>query len=168
MDPENFESLLFYLGLLTIKGREKNKLRLEIPNETTKRLYYNYIEEAYRETGIFALDLSMYSDLITDMAYDGKWRPLLEFITGRMKESMSLRDLVTGEKSIQAFLNVYLGLSDLYIIHSEKELNKGYAGLVLEPFLARYTGIKIFLYTGDQISKTRKQTRGPRGTGVNK
>jgi hypothetical protein len=39
-DPENFESLLFYLGLLTIKGPEKNKLRLEIPNETVKRLYY--------------------------------------------------------------------------------------------------------------------------------
>ncbi|NIM11427.1 MAG: AAA family ATPase, partial [Candidatus Aminicenantes bacterium] len=141
MDPENFESLLFYLGLLTIKGPEKNKLCLEIPNETVKRLYYSYIEEAYRETGIFALDLSVYSDLMTDMAYDGKWKPLLEFITGRMKESMSLRDLVTGEKSIQAFLNVYLGLSDLYIIHSEKELNKGYADLVMEAFLARYAGI---------------------------
>ena len=142
MDPENFESLLFYLGLLTIKGPEKDKLRLEIPNETVKRLYYRYIEEAYRETGMFALDLSMYSDLMTDMAYDGKWRPLLEFITGRMKESMSLRDLITGEKSIQAFLNVYLGLSNLYIIHVEKEINKGYADIVMEPFLARYEGIK--------------------------
>ena len=142
MDPENFESLLFYLGLLTIKGPEKNKLRLEIPNETVKRLYYSYIEEAYRETGIFNLDLDRYANLMTDMAYDGKWRPLLEFITGRMKESMSLRDLVTGEKSIQAFLNVYLGLNDLYIIHSEKEMNKGYADLTLEPFLARYEGIK--------------------------
>jgi hypothetical protein len=59
-----------------------------------------------------------------------------------MAESMSLRDLITGEKSIQAFLNVYLGLSDLYIIHSEKEMNKGYADLALEPFLARYEGIK--------------------------
>jgi hypothetical protein len=142
MDPENFESLLFYLGLLTIKGPEKDKLRLEIPNETVKRLYYRYIEEAYRETGIFNLDLDRYADLMSDMAYDGKWRPLIEFITGRMKESMSLRDLITGEKSIQAFLNVYLGLSDLFIIHSEKEMNKGYADLTLEPFLARYEGIK--------------------------
>jgi hypothetical protein len=141
-DPENFESLLFYLGLLTIKAPEKNKLRLEIPNETVKRLYYRYIEEAYRETGIFNLNLDRYGDLMTDMAYDGKWRPLLEFITSRMKESMSLRDLITGEKSIQAFLNVYLGLNDLYIIHSEKEMNKGYADLTLEPFLARYEGIK--------------------------
>jgi hypothetical protein len=141
-DSENFASLLFYMGLLTIKGPEKDKLRLEIPNETIKRLYYDYIKGAYGETGIFQLDLDRYGNLMTDMAYDGKWRPLIEFITGRMKESMSLRDLVTGEKSIQAFLNVYLGLSDLYIIHSEKELNKGYADLVLEPFLARYAGIE--------------------------
>jgi hypothetical protein len=141
-DPENFKSLLFYLGLLAIKGPERDKLHLQIPNETVKRLYYDYIEEAYRETGIFNLDLDRYADLMTDMAYDGKWRPLLEFITGRMKESMSLRDLVTGEKSIQAFLNVYLGLSDLFIIHVEKEMNKGYADMVMEPFLARYEGIK--------------------------
>jgi hypothetical protein len=142
VDSENFKSLLFYLGLLTIKGTEKDKLRLEIPNETVKRLYYDYIEEAYRETGIFDLDLAVYADLMTDMAYDGKWRPLIEFVTGRMRSSMSLRELITGEKSIQAFLNVYLGLSTLYIIHSEKELNKGYADIIMEPFLARYNGIK--------------------------
>ena len=59
-----------------------------------------------------------------------------------MRESMSLRDLITGEKSIQAFLNVYLRLSDLYILHVERELNKGYADIVMEPFLARYEGIK--------------------------
>jgi hypothetical protein len=141
LDTENFKSLLFYLGLLTIKEPEKDKLRLQIPNETIKRLYYSYIEEAYRETNIFTLDLSVYSDLMTDMAYDGKWRPLLEFIAGLMRKSMSLRDLITGEKSIQAFLNVYLGLSDLYIIHGEKETNKGYADLVLEPFLAQHEGI---------------------------
>jgi len=141
-DAENFTSLLFYLGLLAIRGPEKDKLRLRIPNETVKSLYYRYIEEAYRETGIFDLDLDKYANLMTDMAYDGKWKPLLGLITGRMKQSMSLRDLITGEKSIQAFLNVYLGLSDLFIIHTEREMNKGYCDMVMEPFLARYEGIK--------------------------
>ncbi len=141
-DTANFSSLLFYFGLLTIDSVENDKIKLKIPNETAKRLYYDYINEAYRETDIFALDLSKYSDLISDMAYHGKWEPLFEYITGRMRESMSLRDLIRGEKSIQAFLNVYLGLSSLYVVHAEKEMNKGYADLVLEPFLARYGGIK--------------------------
>ncbi len=140
--PHNFKSLLFYFGLLTIKGPERDRLRLVIPNETIRRLYYDYMESAYRETGVFALDLSTYADLMSDMAYDGKWLPLFQFITDKMAESLSLRDLITGEKSIQTFLNVYLGLSDLFIIHSEKELNKGFADLVMEPFLARYEGIE--------------------------
>jgi hypothetical protein len=53
-----------------------------------------------------------------------------------------LRDYLTGEKSVQAFLNVLFGLSDLYIVYSERELNKGFADLVLEPFLAQYPAIK--------------------------
>ncbi len=55
---------------------------------------------------------------------------------------MGIRDLITGEKAIQAFLNVYLGLSYLYLVHSEKELGKGYADLVLVPFLAQYPQLK--------------------------
>ena len=157
-DAKNFKSLLFYLGLLTIKGPEKNKLRLEIPNETIQRLFYDYLQAAYSETGIFSLDLSEYSDLMTDMAYDGKWEPLFEFITSRMRKSMSLRDLISGEKSIQAFLNVYLGLSDLYIIHSERELNLGYADIVMEPFLAGYEGIAYsYLVEIKYIPKTKSK-----------
>lgn len=141
VNSDNFTSLLFYLGLLTIERVKKDKLQLKIPNETMKQLYYDYIKQGYRETDTFDLDLSRYSDLISDMAYEGKWLPLFEYIGERMRESMSLRDLISGEKSIQAFLNVYLGLSNLYIIHGERELNKGYADLVMEPFRARYKDI---------------------------
>lgn len=137
-DPHHFESLLFYFGLLTIAGRERDRYRLIIPNETVKRLYYDYIESAYKETGVFSLDLSKYENLISDMAFAGQWQPLLEFITGRMKESLGLRDLITGEKAVQTFLNVYLGLSDLFIVHTEKEMNKGFADLLLEPYKAKY------------------------------
>ncbi|MCX6582340.1 MAG: AAA family ATPase [Candidatus Aminicenantes bacterium] len=139
---ENFISLLFYFGLLTIKEPRATDLVLQIPNETARRLFYDYIKEAYEDTEVFALDVYTYNELMKGMALKGEWLPLLKYITGKMRESMSLRDLITGEKSIQAFLNVYLGLTNLYIIHAEKELNKGYADIVMEPFIARYEGIK--------------------------
>jgi hypothetical protein len=142
MDPHNFYSLLFYFGLLTIVGLERDRYRLKIPNETVKRLYYDYIDSAYKETGLFSLDWAKYGELISDMAYEGAWLPLLEFITRRMKECLALRDLMTGEKAVQTFLNVYLGLSDLFIVHIEKEMNKGFADLVMEPFLAKYPEIR--------------------------
>jgi hypothetical protein len=140
-DDHNFVSLLFYFGLLTIESSDLNEWILTIPNETIRRLYYDYIKEGYDETDVFSLDLSTYSHLMKGMAVKGEWKPLFDYISGRMRESMSLRDLITGEKSIQAFLNVYLGLSELYIIHPEKEMNKGYADIVMEPFLARYKEI---------------------------
>jgi hypothetical protein len=140
--PENFKSLLFYFGLLTIKGSDLGDTILEIPNETVRRLFYDYIKEAYEETGIFSLDLSVYADLMKGLAANGQWEPLFRYLTDRMVENISLRDLMKAEKTIQTFFNVYLGLSNLFIIHSEKELNKGYSDLVMEPFLARFENIK--------------------------
>jgi hypothetical protein len=158
VDEKHFVSLLFYFGLLTIECPERDKIKFRIPNETVKRLHYDYLIQGFQETDIFDLDLSTYSDLMSDLAYDGRWKPLFDYITDRMRESMSLRDLITGEKSIQAFLNVYLGLSQLYIIHPERELNKGYADIVLEPFLARYEGIKYsYLLEIKYIKTGRKQ-----------
>ena len=73
---------------------------------------------------------------------------------------MSLRDLITGEKSIQAFLNVYLGLSQLYIIHTEKELNQGYADIFMEPFIARYREMKYaYLLEIKYIKKGEKEKK---------
>ncbi|MCP5053518.1 MAG: AAA family ATPase, partial [bacterium] len=110
-DTQNFISLLFYFGLLTIKGLEYEQPVLQIPNETVKQLYFDYIQSVYRETGIFSIDLYEYEELMLEMAYKGNWKPLFKYLAGHMTESMSLRDLITGEKSIQAFLNVYLALT---------------------------------------------------------
>ena len=161
-DTGNFLSLLFYLGLLTVKGVESDELILKIPNETIKRLYYDYISEAYEETDVFSMDLYHYNRLMHAMAYEGEWKPLLDYITGRMRDSMSLRDLITGEKSIQAFLNVYLGLSNIYIVHREKELNKGYADLTLEPFTARYEGIKYAYLMEVKYLKSNRESQKKR------
>jgi len=141
--PMNFISLLYYFGLLTITGSdEEHKAILKIPNEAIKRLYYDYIKETYEETGILTIDLRRYEAAMKEMAFSGEWKPLIAYLVNQMDQSMGIRDLITGEKAIQAFLNVYLGLSALYLVYSEKELGKGYADLVLEPFLAQFPAVK--------------------------
>jgi hypothetical protein len=44
IDTKNFISLLFYFGLLTIKGVKDEEPVLQIPNETARRLYYDCIK----------------------------------------------------------------------------------------------------------------------------
>lgn len=46
IETQNFVSLLFYFGLLTFKEVEEGELVMQIPNETVRQLYYNYISEA--------------------------------------------------------------------------------------------------------------------------
>ncbi|MDR2563397.1 MAG: AAA family ATPase [Prevotellaceae bacterium] len=48
-DDEYFVSLLFYMGLLTIDGEDKNGWRLKIPNYTIRTIYWEYIEKITRE-----------------------------------------------------------------------------------------------------------------------
>ena len=45
---EIFPSLLFYYGMLTIKGTRGSKLILGIPNNNVRKQYYGYLEEEYQ------------------------------------------------------------------------------------------------------------------------
>ncbi len=142
-DTDNFVSLLYYFGLLTIRGiDDENTPVLAIPNEAIKRLYYDYIHDTYKETGVLKLKTDTYKTLIRGMAYKGKWEDLITFIAGCMESSLSLRDLMTGEKAHQVFWNAYLGLSNLYNIYSEKEMKQGFCDLFLVPTLAQNPNIK--------------------------
>ena len=77
---ENFLSLLFYFGLLSIREVVHGVSRLGIPNQTVKRLMYGYLRDAYDDVGMFSVDVHTFSGLVRKMAYDGAWRPALDFL----------------------------------------------------------------------------------------
>ena len=135
IDPNNFISLLYYLGLLTIKGVKYGMPLLAIPNESIRQIYYEYVREAYRDTDIFNIDLFKLATLFRDMAYKGKWEDLIDYISIEMNNQTSLRDYIKGEKSVQTFLRAYLNLSNYYITKTETELNKGYCDILMSPNL---------------------------------
>ncbi|MGE5342425.1 MAG: AAA family ATPase, partial [Candidatus Omnitrophota bacterium] len=142
-DTNNFVSLLYYFGLLTIGGiDDENTPILTIPNETIKHLYYDYIHDTYKDTGVLNLKTDVYKSLIRGMAYKGNWEELIRFIAGCMESSLSLRDLMSSEKAHQVFWTAYLGLSTLYNIYSEKEIGQGYCDLVMVPILEQNPQIK--------------------------
>jgi hypothetical protein len=45
LDSNNFASLLFYLGMLTVDKEEKGLLRLKIPNYSIRTVFWEYIEQ---------------------------------------------------------------------------------------------------------------------------
>ena len=135
---ENFLSLLHYFGLLSIRGVESGVPRLGIPNQTVKRLMYGYLRDAYDDVGLFSIDVYTFSRLVRKMAYDGAWRPALEFLREALAEQTGIRDYLDGEKVIHGFVAAHFSMVNQFLLHSEYELNKGYADLYLEPFVAQY------------------------------
>jgi hypothetical protein len=134
LKPSNFISLLFYFGLLSHTGTGS----LCIPNQTVKKLMYEYLREGYEDTNVFNLDFWHLGELTRDMAYKGEWEPVFRFLADEVEKQTSVRDYLSGEKVIQTFLLAYLNVTDYYITRSEEEMGKGFADLYLEPFMSKY------------------------------
>ena len=139
---ENFLSLLHYFGLLSIRDVAHGVPRLGIPNQTVKRLMYGYLRDGYDDVGVFSVDVYTFSRLMREMAYEGAWRPALDFLREALAEQTGIRDYMDGEKVVHGFVAAHLSMIDQFLLHSEYELNKGYADLYLEPFVAQYSDMK--------------------------
>ena len=139
---ENFLSLLHYFGLLSIRDVSYGVPRLGIPNQTVKRLMYGYLRDAYDDVGVFSVDVYTFSRLMRQMAYDGAWQPVLDFLCEALAEQTGIRDYIDGEKVVHGFVAAHFSMVDQFLLHSEYELNKGFADLYLEPFVAQYSDMR--------------------------
>jgi len=138
LEPDNFISLLYYFGLLTIKSAQGNYQILRIPNMTVLKLMYGYIRDAFRDEEMFRIDLRKVGMRMYEMAYNGDWKPVFRFIAREIKEQTSVRNYLDGERAVQMFLLAYLNISNYFLCQTEREMSKGYADIFLEPFMARF------------------------------
>ena len=141
--PENFLSLLHYFGLLSIREVAHGVPRLGIPNQTVKRLMYGYLRDAYRDVELFSVSQHTFSRLVRQMAYYGTWQPAFDFLRDAVAEQTGIRDYMDGEKVVHGFVAAHLSMVNHFLLHSEYELNKGYADLYMEPFVAQYPDMQF-------------------------
>lgn len=133
--PDNFKSLLYYFGLLSIQNVKLGRPVLGIPNLTVREQLYTYLIEAYRQAELFDIDLSSLTDRVWRMAYEGDWKPVFEYFASELERQSAIREFIEGEAHIKGFLLAYLGLTRAYIIYPEYESNKGYADFYMQPDL---------------------------------
>lgn len=148
---EIFPSLLFYYGMLTIKGTRGSKLILGIPNNNVRKQYYGYLEEEYQAKAY--VDVNQLTDYYYDMAYDGKWEEGLRFMADAYAKVSSVRDGIEAERNLQGFFMAYLNLNDYYITAPELELNHGYCDFFLLPDLTHYASQHSYILELKVLSK---------------
>ena len=153
-NPNMFVSLLFYYGMLTIKGTRGSRLILGIPNNNVRKQYYEYLLEQYEEKA--SLDTNQLEDYFYDMAYDGKWHDALQFLADSYAKVSSVRDGIEAERNIQGFFMAYLNLNAYYLTAPELELNHGYCDFFLLPDLTHYASKHCYILELKLIPKKEK------------
>ena len=160
LNRENFVSLLYYFGLLSMAGVAEGDPLLRIPNRTVKDLMYGYIRSAFEDVDVFKLDIWRLTGLLRNMAYRGDWRPFFAYLHEQISQQASVRDHLHGEKMLQGFLLAYLNVTHNFLTWSEREMGGGFVDLYLEPFLARYPDIKYgYLIELEYISDSQFNKR---------
>ena len=127
---ENFKSLLFYLGMLTIKEEGPNGTILRIPNYVVKTIYWEQYFQKISED--YNIQIKGVRDAVTLMRMHGNIEAFIELIKDIL-ENLSNRDLIQmDEKNIKMIILTLLGVDSTYFIKSEDENNKGYVDIMLK------------------------------------
>lgn len=134
--PDNFISLLYYYGMLTIAGVREARLKLAIPNNNVREQYYAYLRSEYSRHG--SPDTRILADAFDLAAFDGEWEQMIKAITDAYANNSSVRDAIEGERNMQGFMAAYLSLNPYYLLNPEMEVAHGFADFFLMPDTMRW------------------------------
>ena len=140
-NPDNFVSLLYYFGMLTISGTYEGRTKLTIPNQVVREQIYTYLLSTYNEA---ELNFSSYekNELSSGLAYRGDWKAYFGYIADCLKRYTSQRDKQKGEFFVHGFTLAMTAQNRFYRPISEQDTQAGYVDIFLCPLLDIYSDMK--------------------------
>ena len=130
---DDFKSLFFYMGLVTIERFELGIYTVRIPNYVIKELYFEFFKSLLDEAGQYRIDMSEISLALMQLAKHGNINPLVD-ITQRSLQKLSKRDFIRfDEKYVKLNMLTWLHLGRMYYVKSEYEVEGGYIDIALLP-----------------------------------
>jgi hypothetical protein len=127
---ENFISLLYYLGLVTIDNSTIQGIKLHIPNQTIRVIMAEFLNTMLVDTKTLEVDLREFHQGMIQLAINDDLS-VIKHLAKILDETTSIRDLISLESDIKMFYMTYFSLNRLYASISEIELNKGYSDILL-------------------------------------
>ena len=132
--PDNFVSLLYYFGLITIDGTIEGETKFVIPNQVVREQLFSYLLDTYHDAD---LSFSSYdkSKLDSRLAYRGQWREYFQYIADCLATYASQRDRQKGESFVHGFTLAMTAQNKFYRPESEKDTQGGYADIFMLPMI---------------------------------
>lgn len=140
-DPNNFLSLLFYFGMVTIDGTYDGDTKFIIPNEVVRDQMYTYLLDTYKENDLTYDDYDK-NRLENQLAYDGNYKEYFALIADSLKRYSSQRDKQKGEAFVHGFTLAMTSQNRFYRPISELDNEGGYADIFLSPLCDIYKDMK--------------------------
>ena len=137
VDSDNFVSLLYYFGMLTVSGTYKVKTKLIIPNQVVREQLYTYLLNTYNEADL-SFNNHEKDELSSALAYDGAWQSYFDYIADCLKCYASQRDKQKGESFVHGFTLAMTAQNRFYRPISEADTQSGYVDIFLSPMLEIY------------------------------
>ncbi|MGK5092907.1 AAA family ATPase [Deltaproteobacteria bacterium TL4] len=128
---DDFKSLLFYMGMLSIQGSELSAMKLGIPNFAIKGLYWKFFIEALADKCSLEFEIMNVREAIFALAQKNEIQPLLTLVETTLK-AMSNRDFLHfDEKYVKLLLVAFVNQANVYFIKSEQEVDQRYPDILL-------------------------------------
>ena len=140
-NPDNFVSLLYYFGMLTISGMHEGKTKLTIPNMVVREQLYTYLLNTYNDADL-SFDSYEKSELASALAYRGNWQAYFGYIADCLRRYASQRDKQKGEFFVHGFTLAMTAQNRFYRPISEQDTQAGYVDIFLCPMLEIYSDMK--------------------------
>ena len=137
VDSDNFVSLLYYFGMLTVSGTFEGKTKLIIPNQVVREQLYTYLLNTYNEADL-SFNNHEKDELSSALAYDGAWQSYFNYIADCLKRYASQRDKQKGESFVHGFTLAMTAQNRFYRPISEADTQSGYVDIFLSPMLEIY------------------------------
>ena len=135
--PDNFISLLYYFGMLTIDGMKEGNVKLSIPNQVVREQLYGYLLSTYQENGLSVPSMELRRQYQA-MAFRGVWQDFFQYIADSIRTYSSQRDKQKGEYYVHGFTLAMTAQNPFYRPVSELDNQEGYADIFLLPLLEIY------------------------------
>ena len=130
IQPENFRSLFFYYGLLSMSGRYMGETLYAVPNACVEKQVYGYLRTQYFPPYKSFIDWSAAAQAF---AYEGKWREFFDLVAKNFAETTPIRGGISGEIRLQGYFQCEMGHLPQFITRPELELSHGNCDFFLFP-----------------------------------
>ena len=128
--PENFHSLLFYYGLLSMADRKMGEIVYAVPNACVEKQVYGYLRDRYFPPEKSWLE---WNAVAREFAYEGKWRAFFELVAKNFRETTPIRGGISGEIRLQGYFQCEMGHLSQFVTCPELELTHGNCDFFLFP-----------------------------------